>query len=102
MVKVMPKPIQLLFLILALLAVTIILPGCGLQPTHAISEPLPLPVRPLLPALSASDIACLSDDTYKRLVIRDRLRREYAEELEAIILATHDGIDPRARRPPEN
>lgn len=65
--------------------------GCVCQPeVRHIVEPLPLPSRPLLPALTADDLACLSDDAYRRLVERDMLRRHYAEELEAIIRSTRD------------
>jgi hypothetical protein len=83
------RPAQTLLLIIAMIIVAVVIPGCSPQPTRYVSEPLPLPVRPVLPALSANDIACLSDDTYKRLLARDLLRRQYAEELEAIIRATH-------------
>lgn len=44
-----------------------------------------VPLRPVLPRLSADDLSCLSDDVYRRLVTRQRLRREYAEQLEAIL-----------------
>lgn len=57
--------------------------------TKSVFAPLPLPDRPVLPPLSAEDMNCLSDDAYRRLVARDRLRRQYAEDLETIIRATH-------------
>lgn len=95
----MPKPLQLLFLVAALVLVTVSLPACTL-PVRYTSEPLPLPARPLLPALTAADLACLTDDAYRRLLTRDLLRRQYAEELEAIIGATH-APEKKARRPPE-
>lgn len=57
--------------------------------TKSVVAPLSLPERPVLPPLSAEDVLCLSDDAYRRLVVRDRLRRQYAEGLEAIIRATH-------------
>ena len=64
--------------------------GCGrTAEIRYRQEPLPLPSRPALPALSAGEMECLSDDAYARLVRRDLQRRQYAEELEAIIRATH-------------
>ncbi len=75
------------FLLLAVIAFS----GCANTPeVRFVSEPLPLPARPLLPALSAEDVTCLSDEAYARLVQRDLRRRQYAEELEAIIRSTHE------------
>lgn len=68
--------------------------GCATPPDVGyVTQPLPLPARPVLPRLTATDLACLPDDAYRRLVERERLRREYAEELEAIIRATHHETD---------
>lgn len=63
--------------------------GCAAPEVRYVIDPLPLPARPVLPALSADDLACISIDAYHRLVERERLRREYAEKLEEIIKATH-------------
>ena len=41
--------------------------------------------RPVLPALRAHELQCLSDDTYLRLVDRDLLMREAYEQCEAIV-----------------
>lgn len=73
------------------------LAGCASQPeVRYVTEPLPLPARPVLPRLSAEDVACLSEDAYRRLVERDMGRRHYAEELEAVIRSTHtEGEDGR-------
>lgn len=54
-----------------------------------VSQPLPLPARPVLPVVYQGDLSCLSDETYARIVERERLRREYAERLEVIIQSTH-------------
>jgi hypothetical protein len=54
-----------------------------------LTRPLVAPVRPLLPSVRAEDLMCLTPDTYRRVVQRDRMRRNYAEELEAIIRSTH-------------
>ena len=69
--------------------------GCSLiQPK---SEPikiiytttrLPLPVRPVLPTISADELSCLSSETKAALSSRDKQRRQYAEELETIIKST--------------
>jgi hypothetical protein len=80
--------LQPLLLLLALLAVVIVLPACSPATVRYVSEPLSLPPPPVLPALTADDLACLSDDAYRRLVLRDMQRRQYAETLQAIIRAT--------------
>lgn len=64
--------------------------GCAAPEVRYVIEPLPLPARPVLPAIGEAELMCLSDDAYHRLVERERLRREYAEKLEEIIKATHD------------
>lgn len=64
------------------------LSGCGAAPVRQVSQPLPLPERPLLPRVYEAELMCLSDETYRRVVERERLRREYAEILETIIRAT--------------
>jgi hypothetical protein len=71
--------------IMALIAFA--LSGCA-APVRQVSQPLPLPERPLLPRVYESELACLSDESYRRIVERERLRREYAETLETIIRAT--------------
>lgn len=51
-------------------------------------DPLPLPAEPELPRIAAEDLQCLSQDAYRRLVKRDRVRRQYAEKLAEIIKST--------------
>lgn len=63
--------------------------GCTREVVVHVSEPLPLPVRPVLPGVSAEELACLSDEAYAKLAERQRLRRQYCEELEVIIQSTH-------------
>jgi hypothetical protein len=77
------------FVFWSLVAVVAGLGGCGAQVRH-VSQPLPLPERPLLPAISADELSCLAPGTYRRLSQRERLRREYAETLEAIVGATQE------------
>jgi len=71
-----------------LLILAALVSGCAAQPTF-VTNPLPLPVRPVLETVSDSELECLSDDAYERLVLRDMKRRQFAEELEAVIISTH-------------
>ncbi len=67
--------------------------GCTALPVPIITQTaLPLPVRPVLPAIKADELACLSDDTYLRLAARNRLQRQYAERLEVIIKSTRPSL----------
>lgn len=63
-------------------------PGC----THIEYLPvaLPLPERPALPGIPATELRCLTNDTYTKLVQRDRLQAGHIATLEAVIQATHD------------
>lgn len=49
---------------------------------------LPLPPKPELPTLEGTELMCLTDDAYVKLVQRDRLQRGHIEVLEAIIMST--------------
>lgn len=76
------------------LAMTLALGGCSTPQVRYVTAPLPLPPRPELPTLTGNQLQCLSDEAYKAIVRRDRLRREYAEQLEAVIRSTHaEGTD---------
>lgn len=79
--------------ILAATIWTILGSGCAATEIRYVAAPLPLPPRPVLPAVSAQDLAPLPDNVYRRIGERDRLRRQYAEELEAIICATRSPED---------
>lgn len=68
-----------------------VLSGCAAPEVRYMTVPLPCPERPVLPGISEADLACLSDAAYRRLVERERLRREYAEQLDALCRSTHDG-----------
>lgn len=50
---------------------------------------LPLPPRPTLPSIDSRLIECLSDETVRLIIERDRLRKAYADQLELIIRSTH-------------
>jgi len=70
----------------ALLVLTAI-SGCQWLPERVefVCPPIPETVRPVLPRISADELQCLGDDTYRKLMNRETIRREYAEDLEAII-----------------
>jgi hypothetical protein len=75
----------------ALILIMTGLTGCPTPlPAQVFQEPLIRPARPVLPAIKAADLQCLSDATYERLAARNRLTRQYAEQLELIIDSTRD------------
>jgi hypothetical protein len=64
--------------------------GCTApEPVQIMQQALPLPTRPALPAIMSAELTCLSDEAYERLATRNRMLRQYAEELEVIIKSTH-------------
>lgn len=67
------------------LLICMLLAGCASKPT---TFSLAKPPRPILPTIPAEQLECLPDDTYRAIVMRDSLRRWYAEELEAVIEST--------------
>ena len=72
-----------------LLAATISL---SLSCAHTPSSPrLPLPPVPPAPTVSADELRCVTDDAYRRLVLRERVFRAHILTLEAIIKTTHKG-----------
>jgi len=76
-------------LMLAIVISSIITGSCATTDTRYQSDPLPLPSRPVLPSVSAEEFAQVPQATAWKIKERERLRREYAEELETIIKATH-------------
>ncbi|MGZ8172835.1 MULTISPECIES: hypothetical protein [Methylobacter] len=76
-------------------ALILITTGLGMQgcttpePVKIMQQALPLPARPVLPSISSTDLTSVSDDVYERLATRNRLLRQYAEQLEVIIKSTH-------------
>jgi hypothetical protein len=69
------------FLQITLLA--LILSACA--STRFVCPDVPDIPRPGLPSIEASEVQCLTDETWNKLVQRERARREYAEELEAVL-----------------
>lgn len=72
--------------IILLLTSAIILSSCSSVVYR--TDPLPLPPPPVLPRIKAPELQCLSADAYRRLVERDRKRRQYSEQLAEIIKST--------------
>lgn len=70
--------------LLAAVLAGLLLGGCSWWDDPLDGDPVTFycPERPALPALIAEELACLSDEAYRKLLERDRLRREYAEDLE--------------------
>lgn len=69
-------------LIVAIIS-TLIGSGCS-QPKPPMLKPV-IPERPVLPTIHEDDLACLSPDAYRRLLIRQLRLRHYAEQLELIV-----------------
>jgi hypothetical protein len=57
--------------------------------TIPVSTALPLPERPALPSIPASEVECLSDDAWNAFVTGRRILLNHIETLENIILGTH-------------
>ena len=70
-----------------LLASSIWLAGCAT--VRPVPVTLPLPPRPVLTPVTASQVQCLSPDTYTVLVNRERSLRTWGLRLEAIIEANN-------------
>ena len=62
--------------------------GCAAQ-VRPVPVTLPLPPRPVLTPVTASQVQCLAPDVYSTLVMRERALRAYALQLEAIIKAAN-------------
>lgn len=67
------------------LLIALLLTGCASKPSTFY---LTKPPRPILPTITAEELACLPDEVYRRVVTRDAMRRWYAESLEAVIDST--------------
>jgi hypothetical protein len=55
--------------------------------------PLDRPERPVLPKIKAAELTCIDQSTYQKLYDRQRLIKDYAIVLEAIIDSTHNNED---------
>ena len=72
--------------ILILLTAITLVSSCGTVPAKIM---LPLPPEPNYPKIDKSALICLSDETFKKLVIRDVMKTRRIKTLENIILSTH-------------
>jgi hypothetical protein len=70
----------------SLLAV-LLLAGCTTVQYRPV--PLPLPARPVLTPVKASDVACLAPDVYTALVNRERALKEWGLAEEAVLKANN-------------
>lgn len=57
--------------------------GCSSMSTP-ITLPVSLPDRPNLPTISKDELACTSPETRERLVLRESLLKDYAQQLELV------------------
>lgn len=67
-------------LILAALAVS----GCA-GPVVYVYPEITIPPPPELPIVTADELACLSNETYTAVAVRDSLTKGYAKQIRAII-----------------
>ncbi len=68
---------------------TMMVSGCAPRVEYRyIERHIVAPPAPVLPRIKAHELECLSDDVYRRLYERERLRREDSERLRAIIHST--------------
>lgn len=77
-------------------AIVALLALAGCATIRPVPVTLPLPARPVLTPVKASDVQCLAPDTYTALVNRERALRTWGLELEAEIKA----LDAKAPTPP--
>jgi hypothetical protein len=76
---------RLMFTLIAALALS----GCATRVEY-ITPQIPIPPPPVLPTVSADELACLPDEAYEALAVRDALRKGYAEQLRDIIRAHNE------------
>ena len=70
-----------------IIAAGIFLSSCAT--TIATAPKLPIPPRPDFPPIPASELECLTDQTYSDLVLIMKLWINHVETLEGIIGSTH-------------
>lgn len=74
-----------LFLIALLLA---LLTSCATR--YFSAAPVEIPDPPALATVSGEELACLSEDAWRRVRLRDRQCRAYAEHLRLLLEATQE------------
>lgn len=68
--------------------------GCAKPPVEY--RPVPyhlIPSRPDLPTITSERLRCIDDTTYYDLANRDRMLRQYSDELRAL-LDPRESVDP--------
>lgn len=87
--------------IISSLIASLLLAGCVTPPAYVVPA-LPLPPEPVLPVVAQHEFTKVREengapvyeitrDVYERLVIRDALRRRYADELRKVITTHNEG-----------
>lgn len=69
-----------------LLNAIILIPLAACETLVPVTDEKVVPNRPILPKISDSDLACVSDENYEKLSLRDSGWRHHVEKLETIIL----------------
>lgn len=77
-------------MIRAALLIAVVAAGCAEKEVAYLTTVVPLdrPARPVLPTVRRSELECIGDDAYQRLIERQSLISGYAKELEAIVDST--------------
>ena len=68
-----------------LLSAIILLTSCA----HVTTAKLPLPPEQTYPKIMPVELGCLSDETYIKLVKRDKMKTERIQTLREIIMSTY-------------
>lgn len=68
----------------ALLVSALLLSGCVTKTVY-LTTPLPHPEWPVLPPVTVPELACLADESYGNLLLRETRLRNHALRLEKII-----------------
>lgn len=72
-------------------AISLLVAGCATKTETVFTQAdLPLPDRPALPTVPDNAMACLTDEAYEALAVRDARLRSHAKRLEAIIRTTQE------------
>lgn len=78
------RKLKLLVVALSSLAI----PGCASQPVVQLIKPdCEIPPIPILPPVHSSELESLSDDTFWRLMERERITADWAFEMKAVLQA---------------
>ncbi len=73
---------------LSIYLVALILSLTGCQPGEIIYQPMPkipVPMRPILPKVTADELSCVDDATYAKLEMRQRLLMQYVDRLRVLL-----------------